>query len=268
MLSLLLLGCSPDLLKAFVPTVNFDRIEIQDLDFEHIDTQFVFRVDNPNPVGIPLERFAYNLSFEGVDILSGNATDDLNLEAADSSEIALPVSLIFSYIYDLVDATRGEDTIAFQLDGAFGFDSDIGPIDVSYEAENEFPALRIPEIKLNKLQLQNVDLSGANFALDFSVDNDHGSAINLHDMDFDLDIAGVNIGGQLATVGEVPGATTDTFSLPFGISFLEAAQAIAAVASGEKLNVDFGADVDVDTPFGIIPLNFDKNGDVSVQQAP
>lgn len=260
----LLIGCTGGDFSSFIPTVKFDRLDVKNLDFEHIDTDFVFKVHNPDPVGIPLERFNYDLAFEGVNIISGDAKDQLQLNPDATSEIALPVSLIFASIYELIDATRGEDTVGFALNGNFGFDSDIGPVDVTYEAEDEFPALRVPKIQFGQMKLKNADLSTANFELNFDVDNDHGSAIDLHDMSFDLNVAGVKTGGDLQTVGEVPGATTDTFALPFGVDYVDAIEAINAIATGKKLNVKMNADVQVDTPFGVLPLNIDQAGDVNV----
>jgi LEA14-like dessication related protein len=267
MIALMLMsGCVSGNFDSFVPRVRFSRFDVKNLDFEHIDTDFVFSIDNPNPVGIPLERFSYSLGFEGVEVLTGNATDDLSLEAEDSSEVALPVSLVFSSLYELVQATRGEDTIGFRLQGGFGFDSDIGPVDITYDAEDEFPAVRIPKVTIGELQIKEFDLSQANLALNFAVDNDHGSMINLHDMNFKVKVAGVSVGGDLQTVGDVPGATTDNFQLPFAIDYVDAIQAIDAAVSGQKLKVDMGADVEVDTPFGVLPLNIDETGNVGVEQ--
>ena len=262
----LMTGCISGNFDAFVPRVKFSRFDVKNLDFEHIDTDFVFTIDNPNPVGIPLERFSYSLGFEGVEVLSGNATDDLSLAAENSSEVALPVSLVFSSLYELVQATRGEDMIGFRLQGGFGFDSDIGPVDIAYDAEDEFPAVRMPKVTIGQLQIQQFDLSKADLALNFAVDNDHGSTINLHDMNFKLKVAGVSVGGDLQTVGDVPGATTDNFQIPFSIDYVDAIAAIDAAVSGQKLKVDMGADVEVDTPFGVLPLNIDETGNVAVEQ--
>jgi LEA14-like dessication related protein len=264
---LLMLGCTGGMdYSAFIPKVKFNRLDVKDIDFQHIDTDFVFEVENPDPVGIPLQRFNYDLAFEGISVLTGDAKDQLELNPAASSEVALPVSLVFESLYELVQATRGEDTIGFALTGNFGFDSDIGPVDVNYDAEDDFPALRIPKVQLGTLKLQNADLSTANFQLSFDVDNDHASAIDLHDMDFNLNIAGLKTGGTMEKVGDVPGATTDTFNIPFGVDYADAINAIGAIASGQKLNAKMDADVQVDTPFGTLPLTIDQTGDIKVTQ--
>lgn len=257
-----LTGCSAEQLAAFLPSVRFDRIDVRAIDFEQIEADFVFQIDNPNPVAIPLERFSYDLSFEGVSLLSGNAVDDLSLEAAGTSgsggEVALPITLRFASLYELVEATRGDDLIGFALEGGFGFDSDIGPIDLMYHTEDSFPALRRPAVTFDRLRLESLDLSEARLALDFGVDNDHGSAINLHDLDFALEIAGAEIGGSLQALGEVEGASSRAFTLPFGVGYIEAVSAIRDALRGEPLDVRLAADIEVDTPFGLINLPIDQ----------
>lgn len=267
MLALMLVGCTTGSLDGFVPKVTFKQLNLTDLDFEQISTDFVFEVQNPNPVGIPLERFNYNLAFEGIDFISGDAKDDLSLAAENTSEMALPVTLTFEGIYEMVEAIRGEDTLGFMLDGNFGFNSDIGPVDVFYEAEDEYPALRIPKVNLGKLRLQKFDISGVAMELDFDVDNDHASNLMLHNLDFDLNIAGIQVGGgQVSELGEVEGATTKTFALPINVDYASVIAAGADLLSGEKLSVKMDAKLDVDTPFGVVvPLTIDESGNVTVE---
>lgn len=264
MILLLLVACDADF-SAFIPSVAFDRLEVDALDFDHVDTHFVFQVDNPNPVGAPLDRFTYAFALQGVELLSGDDPDGLELVADGQSEVALPVSLDFVGVYDAITATRGLDYVDFGLDGSFGFDTDLGPVNVIYDEDGSFPAPRIPKFTLGKLRFTEVTASEVGFGLDVAVDNDHGSTIDLRDLDFRLGFAGVEVGGgQLETFGSVNGASEETLTIPFGIDYVDAIDAIAAAASGEKLQVDLDATLNVDTPFGTLPLHVDERGNVDV----
>ncbi len=262
---LLLTGCGGDL-SGFLPTVKFSHFNVNDLDFEHIDTDFVFTVDNPNPVGVPLDRFQYDLSLMDVSIISGDDPNGLELVADGQSDIALPVSLNFASIYDAITATRGEDDVGFGLAGNFGFDTDIGPVDITYDESGDFPALRTPKFTVGKLKVGAIGASSVDFGLDVDVDNDHGSTLGFTDMGLKVKFAGVQVGnGSIAEVGDVEGASTKTLELPFSVDYADAIDAIAAIASGEKLKVDLDADVTVSTPFGPVPLHIDEGGNVEVQ---
>jgi LEA14-like dessication related protein len=265
MILALLVGCTGGDFSSFVPTVQFKRFDLVGLDWEHIDVDFVFDVDNPNPVEVPISRFDYSLGFEGIDFLSGDDPNGLSLVADGSSEWALPVGLDFADLFDVVTATRGLDSIGFNLKGGFGFDTDLGPVDIEYDNDGAFPALRTPTFDLGQLQIESADADTVQFGLNVDVDNDHGSTLDFTDLDFDMKFAGVNVGGgTMDEMAAVPGATTDTVTIPFGIDYADAIAALTAAVSGDPLKVELDAGMNVDTPFGIVPLTVDESGNVEV----
>ncbi len=254
-------------LSEFLPTVKFNRLDLTDLSFEELSVDFVFDVDNPNPVDIPLERFDYALDLADIEILSGDSPTGLELRSEATSEMALPVSLNFEGIYELATTERGVDAMPFRLRGGFGWDTDIGPVDVIYDEEGDFPALRIPEFTVADLQMGTVDAESANFELGVDVDNDHGSTVDFSNLDFKVKFAGVEVGaGVKEDFGSVEGATTKRLTLPFAVDYLDAIEAIAAAAGGEKIKVDLKATTDVQTPFReeAVRLKVDENGNVKV----
>jgi LEA14-like dessication related protein len=268
MMLVLLLACTDGGtdLSPYVPKVTFNRFDLVDLDFEHIDVDFVFDVDNPNPVDIPLARFDYSLGFEGVELIAGDDPNGLELKSDATSEMALPVGLEFANIFDIAEAVRGVDTIGFGLAGSFGFDTDLGPVDIEYDESGDFPALRTPSFDLGQLRIESADADSVEFGLDVDVDNDHASVLDFSNLDFRVKFAGVRVGsGTEEEVGEVAGASTETKTIPFTVDYADAIAALSAAVSGDALNVKLDADMDVDTPFGIVPLTVDETGDVEVR---
>ena len=73
-------------------------------------------------------------------------------------------------------------------------------------------------------------------------------------------------GGFIDELGSVDGATTETVSIPIEIDFLDAGVALYSVLQGEKLEVDFQADMDVDTPFGVVPLQVDQLAEIGIER--
>ncbi len=264
----LLLGCiggGGSDLSAFIPTVKFNRLELTDIDFEDLSVDFVFDVHNPNPVDIPLERFSYGLDLADIEILTGDSPDGVHLRDSATSEMVLPVSLDFVGLYELVTAERGEDDLPFALRGGFGWDTDIGPVDITFDEQGDFPALRMPDIQLGQLNVTDITESKAGFALDVDIDNDHASTLDFANLDFKVKFAGVQVGaGTKADFGSVDGATTKKLVVPFEVDYIDAIDAIAAIASGDKLKVDLAATSDVTTPFGVVPLAIDEDGNVDV----
>ena len=258
----LLAGCEQ--IQPFLPTVRFDRLDVKGLDWEHIETDFVFAVDNPNPVEIPLESFEYALSLAEIELISGADPDGLTLLASDMSELALPVDLVFDDVYKLIETTRGLDSVPFGLQGSFGFDSPLGELTLPFDAGGDFPALRTPALDLGALRLVALDLTGAELELDVEVDNDHGSTIWLENFDYALSLEGIEVGsGLVESFASVDGATTWTVGLPLEVDFLDAGEAVYdALTGGDRINVKVEAATDVTTPFEALVLPLD----VSVSQ--
>lgn len=262
-----LTGCSE--LDPYLPTVTFDRFEVNDLSFEDIDTDFVFKVNNPNPINIKLATFEYGLALGGVDLLSGDDPDGLELSASGDSELALPVALVFEDLYDTVQATRGEDFIPYALTGQFGFDtnSDLGIIELPFTEDGDFTALRTPKIKFGDLRVADLSFTEATVELDLNLDNDHASNLFFETFDYELSLAGSRVGGGSVDTGfEVGGASDMTISLPLTIDFIDAGYAVYEAISEGSIDVDLAATTNVLTPFEdvSIPLEIDETGAVQV----
>lgn len=255
-----------DEVEPYLPSVRFESLEVQDVDFEHIAVDFVFAVDNPNPVEIDLASFSYNLALQDVDIINGSEDDGFTLESSGSSELVLPMDMTWQSAFDLVDATRGEDYIDFVLDGHFGFDTPVGEVDLAYEDGGNFPALRTPEITLGQLRVGDIDWINASLPieLDVTVDNEHASTLTFENFDYAITLQGVDAAtGFIGTLGDVDGDSTDDFAIPLELDLLSIGWSLGeAIVAGDPIEVGLVADTDVVTPFGTAPLSLDELADM------
>ncbi len=285
--------------------VSFDRLDVQNIDFETVDADFVFRVENNTSFGLSVAEFDYALQFADVEWLDGDDPDGLTLLADDYSEIALPTSVVFGDLYEMVQAVRGEDNIGFGLDGNFGLalatdtvtyddsaasegeassqgieQSDDGTyiLDIPYNADGDFPALRRPKFSFQKIRLADLSLSTASIELDLGVDNEHESNLWFTNFDYSLGLDGSTVASGLvadlggvdgAASGDVSAASIGTLTLPIDIDLLSLGAAgveiYQALANNEPLNLNLAAATDVDTPFGVVTLAIDGTGNVSIE---
>ncbi len=244
----------------FLPTVTFDRMEVQTLDWEGVAADFVFDIHNPNPVAVQAARFDYALAFEGVGFLDGDAPEGWLLDASGTSELALPAHFGFQTLYDMVQAVRGKDDIDFHLDGSFGFDTPLGPLDLSFAEAGDFPAPRRPTLELDRLVLNSLTFTGADLTLDLLVDNDHGANLHFLDLQWDLDLEGLSVASaSVSDLGQVNGASQKSFSVPISLDFLETGVAVYQALTKRSIDAAFSASVQVDTPFGMLPLDWSQS---------
>jgi len=260
-----LVGCEE--IDPFLPSVSFERLDVHSVTFEAVDADFVFVVDNPNPIDINLARFDYALAFEEVEFLVGDDPDGLELGAVGESEVALPVGFTFESLFDLIDATRGEDVVDFGLTGSFGFNTPAGQVNLPYAADGDFPALRTPTFTFDTVRVDDLTWAGATLDVDLGVDNDHGSNLIFENFEYDIALEDSDLAsGLIEDLGTVDGATAGTLTLPIDVSFADAGNGIYdAITGGDKVNLGLSASTDVDTPFGVVPLTIDETGSVSFE---
>jgi LEA14-like dessication related protein len=249
--------------------VEFERLDVHQVSWDEVDTDFVFKVSNPNPIGIQMQRFDYALAFDGVEWVSGDNPDGLQVAAADDSEVALPALVGFLELYEMVQAIRGSDDIPFEISGSFGFDSDFGSIDIPYAADGAFPAVRKPTVSFSRIRLDSVDWSGASFDLELEVDNEHESSLWLSNFDYSLDLEGSPVASgildtfELEPVGD--GASGGIVSIPVDVDFLDVGMGLYEVLTSNSADLELNATTDVETPFGIIPMTVERSGSVSIE---
>jgi LEA14-like dessication related protein len=307
-----LTGCAngKGFLSGFVPSVEFERLDVIDIDFEHIETDFVFTIDNPNPVGFRIDNFSYGLSFADVEFITGDNPDGIVLNPDNDSEAYLPTNIVFSDIYDMVQAARGDDHIGFGLEGDFGIrlasdtifleesggesesasEGQAGATAVSedengylvtlpFDSDGDFPALRRPRFNFKKLRVKSWDLSSVDLALKFDVDNEHASNLTFTRFAYDLRLGnGQAISGIADNLEEViSGSTADdevnpssvdntVLTIPIQVNNIEVVTTlIELLTTNNKVDIQFGAETDVDTPFGTVILSVDEQGEVDVE---
>lgn len=261
-------GCEE--IEPYLPTVSFQNLRVDAIDFEHAAVAFEFAVANPNPVDITLASFAYALGLQDVELLSGSDADGFAIEAVGTSVLALPVDLQWTDAWNTVQATKGEDFVSFGLDGNFGFDTPIGAVLVPYDEGGEFPALRTPKFGFKRLRVERFDLAtlSAELAVDLAVTNEHAGTLAFEDFAYKLSLGGNRVAtGLVPMLGVVDGNTDDgLLTLPVTVDLVGAgASVVDALSSRGRISATLIADTIVQTPFGPAPLHLAPQGDVDVQ---
>lgn len=265
---LLLSGC--EALQDAIPDVEFTEMEVSDLSFQDIETEFVFQVNNPNPVGFTLDRFEYDLQLADASLLTGSDARGLVLEPLGAAEVRLPTRLVWANVYDTINAVTGEDDVAFALSGTLGFDTDWGPVDLPYRAAGSFPALREPAIRLTNLRVSSLDVprGTATVTLEFVTANDHGSPIRLEGMQHTLSLEGNEVAsGLISDLGEIPGADERLLEAPLSIDLVSAGVSVINIlTNGSDVDLGLQGTVDVDTPWGVHPWTFEESAKVPISR--
>jgi LEA14-like dessication related protein len=256
-------------LDPFMPKVSFRKLEVRRVDFQKADVDFVFNVMNPNPLQVKLSSFRYALSFEGSQVLSGDDPDGMTLSARGTSDLSLPMSLVYAEIFRTVQAVKGKDEVNFTLTGEFGFRTPVGEVKLPYTEKGSFPAPRIPKVTLRRLQVAKPDIKRPTVAaeLELAVQNEHGSPIRFRAFRYDITLGGRPASrGEIAALEPVAGASEQILKLPFEINLGGLGSSLVQSLSGRSSNMDLrlSATLEVETPFGVLPLTIEQSQSIAL----
>jgi LEA14-like dessication related protein len=272
-LALMAAGCpkSGELSKAarkFLPVVRFNKVNLRDINFEKVDLDFLFDVENPAPLKVALSSFQYALALEGQPLFDGKDPDGLKLEAAATTTMPFPFTMRWSDLAELLKATQGKDELGFGLTGALGFNTPVGELELPYKAEGKVPALRRPRFKLEKLRLESFEplKDKARLAIDMQVSNRGGSTFTFKGFDYKLNLAGNKVAdGLVQALGEVGADSQGTLTLPVDLSLSNLGAAVVEAFAGKgKLKARVAAGLKVGTPWGDLPLEIDESEELNI----
>ena len=239
---LLLFSCST--LKNIFnePEVSFDKAEISGISFQDITLDFSFIVDNPNSVGIEMAGYSYELLIEGNSLMKGETIEPLRIEADDRSTVKLPLTLSYKDLYSMFDDIKGKDQIAYKITNVFTFDLPVfGKASFPVEHEGTFPAVKLPEIAIDSLNLKSLNPFKSTMELVLRVRNRNSFSLSLDSIDYDFKVNTVSWGkGMSRTTSDLRENGEDRITLPIEINPADVGiELIKSALSGRKLNMDF-----------------------------
>ena len=226
------------------PKVSFDKAEISDISFQDITLDFSFIVDNPNSVGVEMAGYSYDLQIEGNSLIRGDTNEALRIEANDKSRIRLPLTLTYSDLYSMFSDIKGKDQISYKIVNVFTFDLPVfGKASFPVEHEGTFPAVKLPEIAIDRLSMKSLNPFKSELELVLRVRNRNTFSLSLDSIDYNFIVNSVTWGKGLSrSTADFRENGENYITLPVEINPAEIGmELIKSALSGRKLNMDFKA---------------------------
>lgn len=247
------------------PKVSFDKAVISEIDFEKITLDFSFLVDNPNSIGLEMAGFIYDLQIEGNSLVKGDSKKPLRIEARNTSTVELPLTLTFNDLYSMYSDIKGKDRIAYKIITVFTFDLPVfGKSSYPVEFEGTFPAVKLPEIAIESLNMKSLNPFKSDLELVLRVRNKNSFSLSIDSLDYDFKVNTVSWGkGMSRGIVDFKENGENRITLPITINPADVGmELIRSAFSGRQLNMDFKAKAEFRTGypgFDRGKLNFDTS---------
>jgi len=252
------------------PDVKVTKTRLAGLSFKQADLVFDIQIDNPNPVGISLAGFDYDLLLNNISFLKGKQDKSLEIKANEMATIHLPLSLLFENIYATYQRLKNEDKISYTLNTGLAFNLPVlGELRIPVSTSGEFPAIKIPVVNIKYLKMNRLSFTGADFSLGIGINNPNSLGFNINDLTYNLIVnETLWAEGQTSEGMNIRAKENNTVLVPFTLNLLQIGSALyQEINEGKNFDYQLIGQVNLSSSMeilGQIKLPFDVTGKIDL----
>ena len=227
-----------------MPQIQLAQMQITSLTADRADMQLDVVIDNPAPMGLHIDSLYYIVSIEDNEVVASTYPDAVQIEANDTTTISLPLTIYYDTLQSVLEALeqQGKDSVVYKVNATIFSDMDIIPKDsFDVEVEKLLPLIRIPEINVTDLSVEDIGFSGATIVVEALVDNKNIFPFSFENIHYSLQIEDNEaIEGNKPEAINIPAKDTAQVTIPVEIDFGEMGKGlIDLIRKGDDLTYDF-----------------------------
>ena len=259
-----------DLANIRKPEVSIKDYQISDLSLRDVEITFDLNIENPNPVGITLDSYSYQLDIEEHAFLDGTNKNRTEINAQSNKVVQLPVRFTFSELFESVKSVVNQDEVNYTIGADLNLNIPVlGALNIPVEKKGTLPVLKLPSLNVADLKVKNISFTSAQLELNVTVDNPNSFMMKLEDVGYKLDINGLkSFSGVIPKSLTLPKNETESVTIPIEVNLAQLGMsAYQALVNKQAFEYSFSgsATVDSDLPiFSSSAFNFDKTGLVDI----
>ncbi len=272
LLMLILAGCAvvKNLAKIQKPKVVVAKVRFTGMNFDKVDLAFDVKIENPNQLSVKLDAFDYDLQINGASFLTGKQDAQLQILAEQTSYLKIPISLKFKELYRTFQSLQNQDSSRYQLKGNLYFNLPIlGKTAIPVSKTGWLPMVKLPRFKSPSLKIVRLGLTGADVALNLTVENPNAFSLLLDKLDYNFSVNGTDwAGGVTSKPLRIAEKGRGAISIPISLNFLQIGQGVMQLLSGGgQATYNFTGKVDLHTSLpiiGSVQLPIHKSGQLRI----
>lgn len=253
------------------PKVTFRSLDVGSLSFTGLDLVCRLAIENPNPIGVSLAGFSYELVLGSVPFVHGEQDRKQRIAARESSLLDVPVSLQFGNLLDTVQHLRTADSADYRLNVSCSFDVPLlGAIKVPISRSGRLPVLRMPRVQLASIRVTSIGVTRAHLEVQLDIDNPNSISALFERLEYTLALNGQQVAqGTTEQPITLKAWGSNRIILPLQIDFMRSGRTLAQfVNSREPIDYSLDGRVVIMTSlqhFVRLPLAFQHAGTISLQ---
>jgi LEA14-like dessication related protein len=254
------------------PTVDVQNVRLTGMSFDALNLAFDMKITNPNPLSVSLAGFDYDFQIADASFLKGNQTKAITLKAKGESILEIPLTLNFKDLYSTFQALKNADSTKYKMLCGLSFDLPvIGATRIPVSKTGTLPNLKMPDISIGSLKLNNISLNRADMELKINVKNANTFGFLLNKLNYNFAVNGTTWANGLSDKQmQVTEKGEGTIAIPISLNFIEMDASIYKIVSGgQKLNYQLKGDVDMNSTLPLLSkvnLPIDRAGEINISK--
>jgi len=235
--ALALAGCAAinDLARsAFVkPTLAYEKVEVQALDFDGATLAIDCRLTNPNPFGLTLARVQYWLQIEGRIVTRGEVAGGLRLPASGTAPVRFTARLPWAEVPRLAELTRRGGRVPYAIGGQVAVDTPVGVLELPVEHAGAVDLPALPTFRIAAVGVRLASFTDLKVDVALVVHNPNPFPLPEGSFRYALAADGEVVAtSDLEGLSAVPAGGEARVEVPVRISLAGAGRAALALRSG------------------------------------
>jgi len=261
---LMMMKCT--MLEQFVqkPTISYDKMELKEFAFDEATLLFRFKINNPNPIGMSIDRIDYQLDLNGAQFVKGDLDQGVALTASGVAPLEFPITIrYFEFFKSIRDFIKSNE-IQYNLSGSMR----IGPFDVPYQTSGKLPVPKLPDISLKQVQIDQISLMGATLLFTLSLKNQNAFTLQPQAINYDISLAETSFASGKATqINSVGSGDESLIQLPVTVNFLDLGKSAYHLLTGSSSSYQLSGNLEMNvSKAGIKIFPFKKQGNITLKR--
>jgi LEA14-like dessication related protein len=166
LIATLLFGCAtvPKAPPFVPPSVSFQELRVDKLDFDGAEAVLLYAVKNPNAQPLTLSRVFFLFQANGRAVETGQPADGFEIAPGDS-QLAFPVKLVWQQLVPVWPALAPEERMHYLATGSAAVETPLGPQRFDLSHEDALPMPGLPSVNIEPPKLTSLTPLGARMAI-------------------------------------------------------------------------------------------------------
>jgi LEA14-like dessication related protein len=252
------------------PGVRVESVKVSGVSFDALDLLFNLAVENPNPVGVTVKKYDYELELNDFSFLKGEQDSGLRLASESTGSVDIPLTLQFADIYSALGSMEGQDSTRYRFKTNFTIDVPVmGSVQIPVQTSGHVPVICLPEIGFESLSLKRLSLTGAEAVIVIRLKNPNAFSLVANDFRYSFAIEERTVLSGIAEEGfRVDRKAESSIEFPLSLSFADLGLSLYRILSGEQgAEYRFNGSASFDTSLDFlknVPLSFENSGPLRI----